>query len=547
MKNFIQRISILFILLTSFYSLSAQAEIASGTDWLTYGLIAIIAIIVLFFVVQVGDSFLSLEAKRVGINQEENNVSVFPKWSDIFSPKLPNHLDGERVIRLKKGHDILLEGKAEGTPSAVKVKSFAVQPKNFVGMSPIPKVTVEVGQKVTAGEELFFDKKRPEIKYVAPVSGEIAAVNRAEKRSIAEVVILADDTIEYKQFNAPNIATASREDIVNFLLESGGWTMLRQRPYNMPAESDVVPRDIFISTFDSAPLAPDSNVVVAGQQIAFQKGLDVLKRLTEGQVFLGLEASEENRPSPIFTEAVGVEKYYFKGKHPAGNVGVQIHHIKPLAAGDVVWTLGIQEVITLGNLFVNSRFDASRIVVVAGAEEELEEPKYVQTYLGANVGELVKGNVKHDNTRLVSGDVLSGQQKSSTQFLNYYDDQVTVLAEGDDYELFGWLLPITPRPSISNTFPNFIFPDQKFVANTNTHGEKRAFVMSSDYEEVMPMDVYVQSLMKAIMVNDFERMEGLGITELVEEDVALCEFVCVSKMPLQKILREGLDEMRAQG
>jgi len=547
MKNFIQRISILFILLTSFYSLSAQSEIASGGDWLIYGLIAIVAVIVLFFIIQVGDSFLSLEAKRIGVDQEENNVSVFPKWGEIFSPKLPDHLEGEKVVRLKKGHDILLEGKADGTPSAAKVKSVAVQPKNFVGMSPIPKVVVEVGQKVVAGEELFFDKKRPEIKYVAPVSGEIAAVNRAEKRSISEVVILADDTIEYKKLDAPNVATVSREDLVSFLLESGGWTMFRQRPYNIPAEHDVVPRDIFISTFDSAPLAPDNNVVVAGQQIAFQKGLDVLKRLTEGQVFLGLEASAENRPSPIFTEAVGVEKYYFKGKHPAGNVGVQIHHIKPLAPGDVVWTLGVQEVITLGNLFVHNRFDASRIVVVAGAEAELEEAKYVKTYLGANVGELVKGNVKHDNTRLVSGDVLSGQQKGSQQFLNYYDDQVTVIAEGDDYELFGWLLPITPRPSISKTFPNFIFPDQQFVANTNTHGEKRAFVISTDYEQVMPMDIYVQPLMKAIMVNDFERMEGLGITELVEEDVALCEFACTSKMPLQKILRQGLDEIRAQG
>ncbi|MEL6719322.1 MAG: NADH:ubiquinone reductase (Na(+)-transporting) subunit A, partial [Bacteroidota bacterium] len=334
--------------------------------------------------------------------------------------------------------------------------------------------------------------------------------------------------------------------LVSFLLENGGWTMLRQRPYNAPADHTIVPRDIFVSTFDSAPLAPDSNVVIAGEQIAFQKGLDVLKRLTEGEVYLGLDASED-RPSPIFTEAVGVEKYYFQGKHPVGNVGVQIHHIKPLASGDVVWTLGVQEVLTLGNLFVNNRFDASRVVAVAGAESELEEAKYVKTYIGANIGELVKGNVKHDNTRLVSGDVLSGQQKASEQFLNYYDDQITVLAEGDDYELFGWLLPVTPRPSISNTFPNFLFPDQQFVANTNTHGEKRAFVVSSDYEQVMPMDVYVQPLMKAIMVNDFERMEGLGLTELVEEDVALCEFVCTSKMPLQKILREGLDEMRAQG
>lgn len=547
MKNFTQRVSILLILLASFSSLSAQAEIASGTDWLTYGIFIVLALILFVFIVQVANSFLSLQADRVGIDREENNISIVPRWNEIFSPKVPQYLEGKKMVRLSKGHDILLDGSAEGEPKAITVKSFAVQPKNFIGMSPIPKMIVEVGQKVLAGEELFFDKKRPEIKYVAPVSGEVVAVNRAEKRSIAEVIILADKEVEYKAFEAPSLDGATREIIVNFLLETGAWTMIRQRPYNIPAEHDVAPRDIFVSTFDSAPLAPNSNIIVEGQQAEFQKGLDVLKQLTDGKVYLGLDASEDTPPSSVFTEAAGVEKYYFKGKHPAGNVGVQIHHIQPMAAGDVVWTLGVQEVITLGKLFLYNRFDASRILVVAGAESELNEPQYLKTYIGANIGELVKDNIKHDNIRLVSGDVLSGQQKASEQFLNYYDDQVTVLAEGDDYELFGWLLPVTPRPSISNTFPNFIFPNQKFVANTNTHGEKRAFVVSSDYEQVMPMDVYVQPLMKAIMVNDFERMEGLGLAELVEEDVALCEFVCTSKMPLQKILREGLDEMRSQG
>lgn len=545
MKNVIQRISILFVLLVLVSELSAQSAGGSGSNWLTYGLIALVTLIAFAFIIQVGDSILNLEAKQLGVDSEEKNVSIFPRWNEIFSPKLPNHLDGEEVKMLKKGHNILLEGAATGGIEKANVKSFAVQPKNFVGMSPIPKVVVEVGQRVLAGEELFFDKKRPEVKYVSPVSGEIAAVNRAEKRSIAEVVILADNTIEYKQLDVPNAATVSREDLVRFLLDNGAWPMLRQRPYNIVADETIVPRDIFVSTFDSAPLAPDLNKVVDGQEKAFQKGLDVLKRLTDGKVYLGLDASAEHIPSTIFSEAVGVEKTYFKGKHPAGNVGVQIHHTKPLANEDVVWTLGVQEVLTLGKLFTEGRFDASRVVVLTGAE--LEEPKYVQTYLGANIGDLVKGNLKGDKSRLVAGDVLSGQQKTASQFLNYYDDQLTVLAEGDDYELFGWLLPIEMRPSISNTFPNFLFPDQKFVANTNTHGEKRAFVVTTDYEQVMPMDIYVQPLMKAIMVNDFERMEGLGITELVEEDVALCEFACTSKMPLQKILRQGLDEMRAQG
>lgn len=385
-------------------------------------------------------------------------------------------------------------------------------------------------------------KKRPEIKYVAPVSGEIVAINRAAKRAIDEVVILSDAEITYKVFPAFDLENSSREELVHYLLESGAWTMLRQRPFDLVAESDVVPRDIFISTFDSAPLAPDSNVLVAGREKSFQKGLDVLNKLTSGKVYLGLNGRQ--LPSPAFRDAQGVEKVYFKGKHPAGNVGVQIHHIKPISAKDKVWTLDVQGVITLGTLFLENRFDASRIVALTGAE--LKEPKYVKTYIGANISELLKDNLANDHIRIISGDVLSGKQKSEKQFLNYYDDQITVIEEGDDYELFGWLLPLAPRPSISNTFPNFLFPEQKFKANTNTHGEKRAFVVTTDYEQVMPMDILVQPLMKAIMTNDLERMEGLGLLELTEEDVALCEFVCTSKMPLQQLLREGLEVIREQ-
>jgi Na+-transporting NADH:ubiquinone oxidoreductase subunit A len=271
----------------------------------------------------------------------------------------------------------------------------------------------------------------------------------------------------------------------------------------------------------------------------------VLQRLTEGQVYLGLDARGETAPAPAFTEATGVVKHYFKGKHPAGNVGVQIHHLAPVSGSDKVWTLGVQEVLTLGKLFTEGIFDASRVVALAGAE--LKTPKYVRTYIGANLGELLKDNFANEHVRIISGDVLSGQAKTADNYLNFYDDQVSVIEEGDFYELFGWLVPIDLRPTISNTFPNFLFPDVKFRANTNTHGEKRAFVVTNDYEQVMPMDIYPQHIMKAILVNDIERMEGLGIHELVEEDVALCEFVCVSKQPLQQILREGLDLMREQG
>ncbi|MEM1326286.1 MAG: Na(+)-translocating NADH-quinone reductase subunit A [Bacteroidota bacterium] len=546
MKNVSQRLSIFFILLLAHVEVFAQGNYASGESWLTYGLVAIIAIIVLFFIVQVGDSFLSLEAQQLGVDQDKSNVSIFPTWKEIAGRRIPDHLKDKHLITLKEGHDILLEGEAELMIQEVRVKSFAVQPRDFVGMSPIPKVVVEVGDTVKAGDVLFYDKKRPDIQYVAPVSGEIAAINRAAKRAIAEVVILADETISYRQLDPPDLATADRTALLDFLLASGGWTMIRQRPYNMVPEPGDMPRDIFVSTFDSAPLAPNMNLVVEGQGAAFQKGIDVLNKLTEGKVYLGLDADNKSTPSSVFTNTIGAEQYYFEGKHPVGNVGVQIHNIKPLADDEMVWTLGVQEVLTLGKLFTEGRYDASRVVVLSGAE--FIEPKYARTYLGANVGELVKGNIKSDgNDRLVSGDVLSGKAIGKENFLHFYDDQLTILEEGNDYELFGWLLPITPRPSLSNTYPNFLFPDQKFVANTNTHGERRAFVATNDYQQVMPMDIHVQPLMKAILVSDFERMEGLGIKELVEEDVALCEFACVSKMPLQKILRDGLDEIRAQG
>ncbi|MEL6804152.1 MAG: NADH:ubiquinone reductase (Na(+)-transporting) subunit A, partial [Bacteroidota bacterium] len=306
---------------------------------------------------------------------------------------------------------------------------------------------------------------------------------------------------------------------------------------------DVTPRDIFISTFDSGPLAADYNLLVKGREEVFQKGLDVLNRLTDGLVYLGLDGRAEQAPVDAFAEAEGVEKRYFRGKHPVGNVGVQIHHIHPVNGVDKVWTLDLNGVLLLGELFLNGRYDTSRVIALSGTP--LEDPKHVRTHLGANLGELLDRRVEGglEGNRIISGNVLSGSQKQAEGFVDFFDSQVTVLVEGDQPELFGWLLPLKARPSISPTIPNLA---GKMEATTNTHGEKRAFVVTNDYESVMPMDIYTQQLMKAIMVNDFEGMEGLGIYELVEEDVALAEFACVSKQPLQQILRQGLDVMREQ-
>jgi Na+-transporting NADH:ubiquinone oxidoreductase subunit A len=372
----------------------------------------------------------------------------------------------------------------------------------------------------------------------------VVEVKRGEKRSIAEVIILADKEIKHAKVQAPDINQASRVEIVNFMAENGLWPLINERPFDVVPDLHDVPVNIFVSTFDTAPLAPDNNLIVSGNEAAFQTGLNVLAKLTSGKVHLGLDARGNSAPSTAFSEAIGVEKHWFSGAHPAGNVGIHIHHIAPIKGLDKVWTLTVQEVITIGIMFLTGQYHAERIVALTGAE--LKTPKYVRTYQGANLGDLLSGNIVGDNVRIVSGDVLSGKQDTTDGFLSFRADQVTVLIEGDDYELFGWLLPLAPRPSLSGTIPSYGGKDYHFEANTNTHGEKRAFVVSGQYEEVLPMDIYPQHLMKAIVTGDIEKMEGLGITELTEEDVALCEFACTSKNPLQSLLRQGLDTLKEQ-
>ncbi len=536
----------IFLLLTLVFSadfLLAQSE-GSGTTYFTYILLAVVVVIFFGALVQVSDNLLAFEEKKLGINSPEDEARG-PSRGGLFSPKLPNYAMEHPVTVLKKGYDIHLEGEIEQTTIEDRYPSrVAVQPQNFLGLMPIPKMLIEEGAVVKAGDSLFFDKKMPDIKFAAPVSGEVVSITRGAKRAITEVVILADKEQQYRDFESFDLEANSREELVSYLLESGLWPMFRQRPFNVPADPKVTPRDIFVSTFDTAPLAPDNNLVVAGRESDFQKGLDILNKLTTGKVYLSLDARSEAEPAPAFFNAEEVEKRFFHGKHPAGNVGVQIHHIRPIAHGEVVWTMGVQEVLSLGALFTKQQFDGVRVVGLTGSN--LKEPKYIRTYIGANIGELVGREIEGDSVRIISGDVLSGQTKTTDGFLNFFDDQITIIKEGNYYELFGWLLPGKMRPTTSRTFPNFLFPKLELEADTNTHGEKRAFVVTGQYERMLPMDVHVQALMKSILINDVERMEGLGINELVEEDVALAEFSCTSKQPLQQILRQGLDIMRAE-
>ncbi|MEZ4908111.1 MAG: Na(+)-translocating NADH-quinone reductase subunit A [Saprospiraceae bacterium] len=457
------------------------------------------------------------------------------------------YFGNDKIIFLKKGMDIKIKGTADKTFfNDIHVENFAVQPGNFRGVVPIPGMDINVGDHVKAGDILFHDKKKPELKFASPVSGVIKSIDRGARRSIKEVVVTADKTIEYKKLDSPNLDQCSREEIVDFLLDNGVWPLIRQRPYDIIAEKSIVPVNIFISTFDSAPLAPDLDFVIAGKEDAFQKGLDVLQKLTSGKVYLGLNGNRETAPSDAFKNAKGVVKTYFQGPHPSGNVGVQMHHVAPIKGSNKVWILGVQEVITFGNLFLKNIYDAERVIAVTG--EGVIGTKYLKTYLGAEISGMIKSCVKDEKCRVISGNVLSGEGKEYGEFMNAFDYQVSVITVGDYYEPFGWIVSHKSRPTDSLTFVSrWLTPNKVYNVDTNTHGQERAFVASGIYEEVLPMDIYPVHLMKSILANDIEKMEGLGINELAEEDVALCEFICPSKQEFQAILREGHQMMIEQG
>lgn len=495
-------------------------------NMVTIGVILILGVLVLGAVAVVGNSMVQVLSVKTGV--------------DIGSTS-DEEGTGANIHVLKKGTDIKLKGESHQEIEDIFTSRYAIQPFNFNNIFPIPKMVVEEGDEVLAGQALFFDKKHPDVFFVSPVSGEVVEINRGLKRAIDQVVILADKEISYKDLNSPDVETADREEIRTFLKENGGWPLFMQRPYNILPDNDEEPRDIFISGFDTSPLAGDSSVAIDGRFGAIQKGIQVLNKLTDGSVFMSLDGRKDSSFPVELEELSGVEKHYFDGPHPAGNVGVQIHHIKPIKQGDIVWTIGLQELITLGNMFLKNQYDATRIINVCGPSAQ--RPRYIRTLIGADLSELVKQELEDEKIRVISGNVLCGDKKEGNAFLDFYSTQVTCISEGNDYEMFGWLIPQSFRPTVSPTFPNFALKEMAYDVDTNTHGEKRAFVVSGQYEELLPVDTFPQHLFKAIITRDIDRMEGLGIYELVEEDVALCEFACTSKQPLQKLLREGLDFM----
>ena len=442
-------------------------------------------------------------------------------------------------IRIKKGLDIKLVGEAALTKSdAIKSNFYSIKPEDFHGLTP--KLLVKVGEKVKAGEPIFYDKSNASIQFVSPVSGEVVEILRGEKRRILEVKIQADKTQTFFDHQKLEVESAKADEIKAKLLASGCWPFIMQRPYDVIANPETTPKGIFVSAYASAPLAADYDFVLAGKQAELQAAVSALSKLTTGAI--NVSVSKDSH-SP-FTNLEDVVTHKISGPHPSGNVGTLINKIDPINKGEVVWTVTPQDLVIIGELLLTGKFKAERIVALAGSG--IKEPRYLVTKICSEIATMVydRGIEKDANVRIISGTVLSGKEIKPDGYLGYYSNVVSVIPEGDDYEFFGWNKPVFDKVSTSRALTfSWLTPNKKFDLNTNTNGEHRAFVITGSYEEVFPLDIFPMQVLKACMYQDLDEMEALGMYEVAPEDFALTEFVCVSKQPHQKIIREGLDLM----
>lgn len=445
-----------------------------------------------------------------------------------------------KVYKIKKGLDIRLAGEAERTLTDFQADTIALKPTDFIGV--FPKLLVQEGDVVKAGDPVFCDKAHPEVLFTSPVHGKVVEIVRGPKRILLEIIIELQSNEAWTDFGKADPSSLSRDEIINRLLRSGTWPMLRQRPYSVIANPADNPKAIFISGFDTAPLAPDYDFIVHGQGLAFQTGVDALRKLTTGKVYLNLAANTVN--SKVLSNTRGVEINHFSGPHPAGNVGTQIACLSPINKGDVIWYLRPQEVIILGRLFTEGRYHASRIIAVAGSQ--VHKPRYYRVPSGVGIKKLLAGNVKEGETRFISGNVLTGTRIEANGYMGFYDSQITVIPEGNYYEFFGWSKPRLHKHSFSRSYFSWLTPKKRYVADTNLNGGERALVMTGQFEQVFPFDIYPTQLLKAIIINDIEEMEKLGIYEVDEEDFALCEYIDTSKTEIQALVRQGLNTVRAE-
>lgn len=443
-------------------------------------------------------------------------------------------------IRIKKGLDIKLVGIADKTTTNSNLSSiYAIKPENFHGITP--KLITKEGATVKAGEAIFYSKEDERILFPSPVSGRVVEVIRGARRKVLAVKIAADGKQEYHDFGKKDVSKMSAEEVKNHLFTSGCWPFIKQRPYDVVANPNQAPKAIFISAYASAPLAAELDYTLSGKENELQTAITAIAKLTSGKVHVSVGA---NSNSPL-SKLSGVELHKVSGPHPSGNVSTQIAQIDPINKGEVVWVITPQDLVIIGELLLTGNFNATRIVALTGSK--FSKPHYVSAVIGASIADITRNNLINDNTRIISGNVLTGTQVNESDSLGYYDNQITAIPEGDDYEFFGWAKPVFNKISSSRAITfSWLNPNKKFDLTTNTNGEHRAFVVTGSFEQVFPLDIYPMQLLKAFMYKDLDEMEALGGYEVAPEDFALTEFICVSKQPHQKIIREGLDIMRQE-
>ncbi len=439
------------------------------------------------------------------------------------------------VIKIKKGHNIRISGLPAGSiESAPRPDLVGIVPADFTSIKP--KLLVKPGDKIKLGEALFFDKNNPRVKYPAPGGGVIKDVVYGERRSIRKIIIDLDSSEAVTSLDAPALETAGREDVVDFILNSNLWPLLSQRPFGKNANPDDTPRAIFVSGHNSAPLTADLSVALEGREEAFKTGMNVLKKLSGGEVNLTVEAGTS---IPAFTDLDGISVHEISGPHPAGNVGIQIHHIAPLKPGEVVWTIAAQQVVTLGRLFLTGSFDPTVVVAVGGPAAE--KPCYLKTRIGTDITTLVVDQPTVDECRIISGDVLTGRKADAVDFLGFYHSSIALLPVSHERPFVGWARIGSSRKQYTLTNAFLKTGKQAFDFSTKINGGRRAVVPINAWEDVIPMDIVPNALFRSILAQDVEEMEKLGIIECHPEDFALATFACPSKIELSAVIRQGLD------
>ena len=439
-------------------------------------------------------------------------------------------------IVLKKGLNIPIKGAADLNVSRTIMPDIvAVRPSDFKGL--LPRLLVKEGDAVKCGSPVLMDKKCPDILITSPVSGKVKEIVRGEKRKLLAILIETDTEQEYVKFDAKN---DSAESVKKALLESGLWPWIIQRPYGIIANPGIQPKAIFVSAFETAPLAADPEFVLGDETNAIQAGINAISKLTEGGVHVSINSENSN-----FLKLKDVKFHYFEAKkHPAGNVGVQISHICPIRKEETVWTVSLLGLACIGRLFLKGQYDARRKVAVAGPMAI--EPCYISTVPGMPM-KSISGQIGTNSgiARIISGDPLSGENVGAEGYLGFYSSTISMLKEGREKEAFGWIRPIRYKQfSTDHSYFSWLMPWRKYDIDTNLHGGPRAFIMNgSYYAKVLPMDLYPLYLTKACLAGDIDKMEKFGIYEVLPEDLATCEFVDPSKNNIQDIIAKGIDLM----